>query len=68
MTDEEKARFKALRSEFTNAAIALQEAWEACDGEFTKDYPFTESFGDLVLGIIEWDHAADDVPLPSDKS
>jgi hypothetical protein len=67
MTDEEKARFKALRSEFTTAALALLEAWKD-GGEFTKDYPFTESFGDLVHGIIEWDHADDDEPLPSDKS
>jgi hypothetical protein len=53
MTDEEKARFRTLRSEFTTAALALLEAWKD-GGEFTTGYPFKESFGDVVHGIIAW--------------
>jgi hypothetical protein len=54
MSDEEKARFKALRSEFTTAALALLEAWKD-GGEFTEKYPFTESFDEVVHRIIAWD-------------
>jgi hypothetical protein len=56
MSDEEKARFKALRSEFTTAALALLEAWKD-GGEFTGKYPFTESFDEVVHRIIAWDQA-----------
>lgn len=56
MTADERLRFRELRTKFANAALELLEAWRD-GGEFTEEYPFPQSFDEVVSGILAWDKA-----------
>ena len=47
-------RFMRAQEAFLIAAQNLDEAWEADSDIATQDYPFSESFDEIVLRIARW--------------
>jgi hypothetical protein len=56
---EAKQEFVDRLRKFSDAARALQQAWQRVDdtgpgGDFAASYPFQQSFDELIAAIMEW--------------